>query len=205
MGLAGLAAGLTWAAAPDEAEEYYRRGRADLREHWDPVHMGAATRDFERAVALDSTWAEAWAALGEARLRWAMVNPGIPRGDSATYNMARGFGLRALELAPGLADGHFTLGLGELYRWNSVGAEYELKQALHSDPTHAAAWRGLGEAYAMHGDLEASEHAYRQAIKADPTHWAGYAGLADHGPGRGAEAIRLLERAAELRPRTGTS
>src|SRR4029079_689122 len=90
-----------------EAYQEYLRGRY----HWNnfsPDSLKRAREHFERAVALDPTYALAYAGLGDAfgaMAYYGYIHPadGFPRASAAAR--------RALELDPDIADAHITLGI----------------------------------------------------------------------------------------------
>jgi len=79
-----------------EAYQFYLRGRSALGSS-DYLAARQGLADFERAVALDSTFAEAWAQLARARM---MLYWGTLDRSSANLAAARGAAERARRIAP---------------------------------------------------------------------------------------------------------
>jgi serine/threonine protein kinase/tetratricopeptide (TPR) repeat protein len=83
----------------------------------DPQQLRRATGFYEQAVALDSTFADAWAELSRAN-SLQYVN-GLPSPEGA--RRARDGAERALRLAPARSIGHLALG----DYWASIRLDYE--------------------------------------------------------------------------------
>ncbi len=92
-------------------------------------------RFLERAVALDSTFASAYAGLATIYQRMAMSNR-TSFSHVELERLARGAAQRAVALDDSSAEAHATLGLIESFWGGDVArAEYELRRALELDPT----------------------------------------------------------------------
>jgi len=120
-----------------EAYDLYLSGRAAMRRRGPGV--GEAVRLFESAVALDSLWAPAWAALAESRaIHPLYTGQGGESTDSAFW--ARSLAAaevaaeRALALDPGNASARVALGGVHRDRWEWAEGERELLRALEIDP-----------------------------------------------------------------------
>lgn len=117
---------------PPGAIEEFLRGRAALRS----AHEGStaqAIERFERAVALDSGYAEAWAGLGLAwqyRGSWfGDLSPAeaMPLADDAIET--------ALRLDDDLPEAQFVRGLLDyLYYWDWEAAEAAFRRSIELDP-----------------------------------------------------------------------
>ncbi len=122
----------------NEAHELVQRARLET-DRFTAVSLRSAIADAEAAIALDSTYADAWAAMADA---WgataddfqpaAMVSPEVRRAAE-----------RALALDPTLADAHAQVGLWSMtYGDDPVGGSKELERALTLDSANvtAGAW-----------------------------------------------------------------
>jgi TolB-like protein len=125
-----------------DAHDLYLNGRAAMRRRG--AGVGEAVRLFEAAVAMDSTWAPAWAALAEAHA----INPlytglGGESLDSAVWarslDAAEAAARRALELDPQNASAHVALGGVHRDRWEWREGEQEYLLALELDPDNEEA------------------------------------------------------------------
>lgn len=122
-----------------------------------------------QAIALDSSFALAYAGLGEALILQGDI---MGRGDVRPVDFmprARELLLKALELDAELAEAHYILGY---VRWNYdydyAAAERELRLATQLGPTSAAAWNGLATFLSMMGRHDEALVAGRRAMELDP-------------------------------------
>ena len=155
------------------AHDQYLRGRGYLLDYHKPENIDSAISAFNRALTLDSKYAQAYAALGEAYWR------GYQEGQRGSdwINQASSACDHAVALAPGLADGYTCL--GRVYR---ATGEYEkaaaqFQKATTLDPTSDDAFRGLADAYRKLNKPAEAEATYRRAISLRPQYWAVYNSL----------------------------
>ncbi len=126
------------------AHEAYLRGMYALNK-WSEDSMRRAIADFRDAIAQDSSFAPAYAALAEGYI-WLYSGLGILPARE-TVPPARSAVERALALAPTLADAHKASALIAMnHDWDRQRAEEALSRALHFGPGSAAvhlwnAWR----------------------------------------------------------------
>jgi len=130
-----------------------------------PVELRRAIGYYERAVALDSTFALAWAQLSRAHTYIYWI--GTP--TSADAEKALAAAERALALAPGLPEGH--LALGDYY--NLIKREWERALDVYSRgrklaPNNAELLKGQGLVARSQGRWEESQAALTQAQSLDP-------------------------------------
>jgi len=168
----GLEAGqrLVTPTADLEAYDLYLTGRARMRERGGTLLE--ARNLLEAAVARDSTWAPAWAALAEvAELR-------IWHSEARPEDMTR------QEFNP--------IALAE--------SERAARRALELDPKNASALIALGSVHRNRAEWEKSEAAYLQALELDPDNAEAHQQYGDLllNVGRIAEAVRVMDRAAVL-------
>ncbi len=180
-----------------EAYQEYLRGRY-LWNNWTPESFRRALDHFERAISIDPTYGLAYAGLADAigsLAYYGLVPPqdGFPRAKAAAQ--------RALELEPGLADAHASLGLNNLF-WEHdwPGAEREFKKAIELNEQLALP-HTLFAFYLM--SLRRFDDAIEEARTAqrlDPLSLFVNMGVcwAYHGAGRYEEAIRETLRTREL-------
>jgi eukaryotic-like serine/threonine-protein kinase len=130
-----------------------------------PLELRRAISDYERAVALDSTFALAWAQLSRAHtyIHWT----GTPTTTDEAKALASAE--RALALAPDLPEGH--LALGDFYNlvkldWRRALEEYSRGRKLA--PNNAELQKGEGLVARSQGHWEESQAALTKAQALDP-------------------------------------
>jgi serine/threonine protein kinase/tetratricopeptide (TPR) repeat protein len=153
-----------------EAYELFSRGMMTLR---------LATRDapdraismFERALAIDADYAEAWAGLGTAyQVKGAFL--GLPEMIDKAISCAE----RALALDPTLAEAHVALGSSLFARGRHDQAAAALERAIELDAKHARAHAMLARVHWIgRGDLKRGIKELERAIAINPQF--GYAHL----------------------------
>ncbi|MDX1673536.1 MAG: hypothetical protein R3314_01945 [Longimicrobiales bacterium] len=147
------------------AYEEYLKGR----HHWNrrtADGLEAAIRHFNRALELDSAYAQAYAGLADAYLLLPYY-AGRPPGDSR--DEIQDAAERALALDPRLAEPHATLGL--LYTdWdrNLAAGEEEYRRAIRLNPNYATAWQWLALNRWFQDRPEDALEASMQAGELDP-------------------------------------
>jgi eukaryotic-like serine/threonine-protein kinase len=130
-----------------------------------PAEVRRAIGLYERAVALDSTFALAWAQLSRAHSHLYQIS--LP--TKADDVQAKAAADRALALSPNLAQGR--LALGDYYRMirDDAGAalnEYRLGRLLA--PNDADLLKGIGLVGRSQGDWNLSQMSLAQAQVLDP-------------------------------------
>lgn len=154
------------------AYDLYLAGRSKMRERGQSL---LEARDlFQAALARDSTWAPAWAALAEVeelRIWYPTAQPG---------DMSRSeFNATALE-----------------------ASERAARHALELDPGNASAYVALGSVYRNRAEWKEAEAAYVQALELDPDNPEAHQQYGDYliNVGRIAESVHAMDRAAVLDP-----
>ena len=153
-----------------EAYELFSRGMMTLR---------LATRDapdraistFERALAIDPDYAEAWAGLATA-----YQVKGVFLGLTELLDKAISCAERALALDPTLAEAHVALGSALFALGRNDQATTALTSAIAHDPKHARAHAMLARVYWIgRGDIASGIKELERAIAINPQF--GYAHL----------------------------
>jgi TolB-like protein/Flp pilus assembly protein TadD len=179
------------------AHDLYLSGRAALRRRGPGV--GEAVRLFQSAVARDSMWAPAWAALAEAHA----INPlytglGGESTDSAFWSRslasAEAAARRALQLDPRNASARVALGGVHRDRWEWEDGEREFLRALDLDPDSEEAHLQYAELLWGMGRLDESLRETGRALALDraPIFLDAH-GFVLHMNGRLEEAEAMLE------------
>jgi tetratricopeptide (TPR) repeat protein len=182
------------------AYELYRRAS-------DPVVLrddGTARQALEylrQAVALDPTYAAAWAGLARLTVRVNVIPLGraIPEED---FRFALQAAHRAVELDDSLAEGHAFLGALQAAEFDFAAAEASFDRAITLEPARSATrqWR-MGLYLWTARPAEALVEAERAAA-IDPLSPAGQAEVARalSANGRCREALARLERLEAVEP-----
>lgn len=166
-----------------------------------PEGLRQAVELFERAIARDSTYALAWAGLADA---WE-ARPFFDRSVSmdAAERVALPAALRALDLAPALAEAHAAVGvILSDYEHDYGEAIDHLERAVELNANHAQAWSWLCVARTMAGDPTEGLSACDRAVALDPLAAVPRAqrALALMSLERHGEALAALEAADDLGP-----
>jgi serine/threonine protein kinase/TolB-like protein/Tfp pilus assembly protein PilF len=153
---------------------------------------------FERAVALDPGFGEAWTGLADARVRL-----GLFHGDTATrIAQAEAAAQRALQINESLGSAHATLSSVSLSRWEWSAAEEEARRAVELDPNSSLARRNYWHLLAALGRVDEARDQIELAMQLDPlsAHIASNLGMQLLLEKRYDDAEQELARALELDP-----
>ena len=189
-----LAAGGT---SDPEANELFLRGRGELRDQQGPADLARARALFGEAVALDSTFALAYAGLAEAEWQTYRATSDVAWADRALASARR-----ALALDDALPDVHTALGVIHEGRGEYGLALAALDRALALDPDHAEAARRLAIVYGYQRHVPEAEAAFRRAIALAPDFWrpVNSFGIFYLDEGRADEAAEQFRRGLALDP-----
>jgi TolB-like protein/Flp pilus assembly protein TadD len=130
-----------------------------------PAGLRQAIGFYERAVAIDSTFAPAWAQLSRAHTYVYQIS--LPTAAGAAQ--AKAAAERALALAPDLAQAH--LALGDYYTLilnDGAAGLREYRAGRRLAPNDAELLKGIGLVARMQGDWELSQASLSQAQVLDP-------------------------------------
>lgn len=165
---------------------------ADLRE---------AIGFYDRAIALDPHYADAYAALTFAQINLGRRITGAEQQQA--YAKARNASATALALAPDLGAVHSAHAyLLRSLDGDAMGALVEFRRALALDPHSADAMSNLAHDLAGVGQLDAAAAMFRKAIAADPLRYITYTNLSYSLAALGHldEAEQTARQGVELRP-----
>jgi serine/threonine protein kinase len=148
-----------------EAYQLYLKGRF----YWNkrtPDALKRAVEYFNQAIALDPSYALAYAGLADAYVmkidyRVLPSREAIPQAREAA--------LKALSLDDGLAEAHASLGL--ILHWGDydvAGAEREFKRAIELNPNYASAHQWYGSLLTSLGRTEEALVEHRRAVEIEP-------------------------------------
>ena len=124
-------------AVDPDVYEAYLKGRY----YWNqrtPDSIRTAIGHFEAALAIDPTYAPAYAALADCynQLATVMIGGGPPREWRPKAAEAA---IKALQIDGDLAEAHATLGYVQHYDWQWAEAERSLRRAISLNPSYALA------------------------------------------------------------------
>jgi tetratricopeptide (TPR) repeat protein len=121
---------------------------------------------FEQAVALDSTYAAAWA--GVARLRYR-VSSGAPIAERpGLWAIAEAAARKAVTLDPNLGDGHGIIGMFRTMARDFPAAEAHLRRAVALEPTRAGFREWLSNFLLLTGRIQEAVGEAERAVALDP-------------------------------------
>ena len=180
------------------AYDEYLRGRYFWHQRGETA-LRTAGSHFERAIALDSGFAAAYAGLADVLALLPVY--GATPGDSA-YPLARAAAERAIALDSASAEAHTTLGLVHKSVGEWEAAERALQRALALDPGAASAHQWRAEVLVITGRSREAAAAARQAHQLDPLSpiVAGELGYMLTLAGESEAGIAMGRRAIELAP-----
>ena len=157
-----------------------------------------AIEAYQKAIDLDPHYADAYADLAMSEYFLAENT-----GDHALGKLAEQTAQKAIDLDPRLATGYSVRGaLRYLHRYDWVGAESDLKQALALEPTNSRVLSRYGTLLSYLGRTEEATAMLRKAIEQDPlqnTNWQGL-GITLAESGDHAGAYDAFHHALAIRP-----
>jgi len=149
-----------------EAYQLYLKGRY----YWNKRTEADIKRSigyFNQAVALDSTYALAYAGLADAYQVLPSYTDDPPAEE--TYPKARAAAQKALEIDATLAEPHAALGVVlHEYEWNFAESEKEFKRAIELNPNYASAHQWYGEYLMSMGRFDEAIAETKRAQQLDP-------------------------------------
>ena len=194
------------AFATDNLEAYdtFLRGRDRFREPNKKANAEAQAM-FQRALALDPSFAPAWAFLAFAHVS-AYVNQWTSSGTALqeAYHAAR----RSVDLNENHPDSWVALGHASLWMRKHARATQAYQKAIAINPNYALGYAGLGWALNYAGKPEDSLPLIERSMRLDPhypdwrLHWLGEA---LYNCGRYWDAAETLRRRLVRRPNSDVS
>ena len=183
-----------------EAYRLYLLGRHHFARYTPPA-MRRSIEYLEQAIAKDSGFAPAYAALADARVFLVLWGRARPRD---LVPAARAAALKAIEVDSTLGDAHTALGLiAAAYDWDWKGAEAHFRRAIALSPNSAYAYMWYGSfVLSPLGRFDEAFAALRRAQELDPVslpvRWN--LGVRYYEARRYDDAIVEFKRALELDP-----
>jgi TolB-like protein/DNA-binding winged helix-turn-helix (wHTH) protein/Tfp pilus assembly protein PilF len=190
---------LTAANVHPDAYQAYLRGRFFLNRRTGEA-IQTALKHFEQAIAVEPSYARAYAGLADAHeLMASYANAGAAQSFEQGMAAAR----RAIELEPRLSEAYASLGsMHANYRWSWEDAEQAYTRALALNPSNALAHKGYGELLSFLGRHDQAIAEARRALELDPLSLLMQANLAItyHRARRYDDALAQLKQALALDP-----
>ncbi len=148
-----------------EAHDFYLQGRFFFAKR-DLASLAKARDYFTRAIAQDSSYAEAFAGLAEAYAQSAVFG-GYPAHD--VFPQAKAAVRRALALDSTLVEAQTAQGfISVFYDWDWPAARRHLEQALATSPRHAPARLYYGWYFLATGQLDRALDQFKEAQRLEP-------------------------------------
>ncbi|MGK2962769.1 MAG: protein kinase domain-containing protein [Gemmatimonadaceae bacterium] len=175
-----------------EAYGFYLRGRQYFHQHRRKNHE-YARQMFERAIELDPGYALAYAGVADC------CSFLYQYFDASPSNLQRAIAasLRAIELAPNLAEAHASRGLAVSLSGAFAEAKREFETAVRLDPKSFEAAYFFARSCVAEGDNEAAAKWFERAVSVRPEDYASHALLATvySALGRKEDSIQASRRA----------
>ncbi len=150
----------------NEAYQLYLRGRHHLAKRTkDDILKGIAY--FQQAIKLDPNFALAYARISDSYMSMPAY-PYMPPKEA--FPQAKAAALRAVEIDPGLAEGHTFLAMTlAIADWNWAEAEREFMRGIELDPNNAATHFRYGQIYlADMGRVDEAIVKVKHALEIEP-------------------------------------
>ena len=164
----GVAEGAALSAVPTkdlQAYDLYLKGRFAWNQR-SAAALPEAVRYLEQAVARDSGFARAYAALADA---YILLVPYAGASREATWPKARAAAAKALALDSTLAEAHTSLAYGTMiYEWDWPAAEASFRRAIAANPNYATGHHWYADFLGGRGKLEESLREMQRAHALDP-------------------------------------
>ena len=147
------------------AHDLYLKGRFAWNQRTGPA-LQEAVRYLEQAVARDSSFAQAWAALADA---YVLVVPYAGGSREVTWPKAGAAARRALALDSTLGEAHTALAYGAMiYDWDWQAAEASFRRAIAVDPGYPTGHQWYADFLWGRGRLDEALREMQLAHRLDP-------------------------------------
>jgi serine/threonine-protein kinase len=151
--------------ASQEAHDLYLRGQY-FKERRKAESLRSAAAYFEQAIEKDPSYALAYVGLANSatlRLQYDAAHA------SAMLPKAKQAALRALELDPGLAEAHASLGLIAQLEYDWPASERSLRRAVELKPEYPDAHHWYAMVLAFTGRIREARAEAEKAVRLDPS------------------------------------
>jgi TolB-like protein/AraC-like DNA-binding protein/Tfp pilus assembly protein PilF len=160
-----------------EAYDYYLRARFLLhkansvhRSDFDYTGVLNCLQYYEKAIAVDSTFAEAYAGLANA---WFNLSAWGFLPSYQGFPMARSNSLKAIEIDPDCAEAHAVFGAYLIWGGprNIADGGKELKKAVELNPNFSTAHQWYAQYLMITGPIEEARRHVNRALELEPYFW----------------------------------
>jgi TolB-like protein/tetratricopeptide (TPR) repeat protein len=149
-----------------EAFRAYVRGRAIL-DAKNPDNFEKAIDEFQKAVALDPTFALVYAGLADASTRRGFNTSGASAEEF--YATSKALAQKALTLDPETPEAYAALGtVKRIYDWDWAGSEGDFRRAIELNPNYARAYLGYALLLSCLGRCDEALVQIKHAMEIDP-------------------------------------
>jgi TolB-like protein len=162
----------TWGTRNAAAYDEYLRGIAQAEHFDDRVRLEAGRQHFERALAMDASFAPALAGIADVEIQ---LNRNFD-SSAARLERAEAAARRALAIDPALIHARSMLASVKANRFDYVGASEELRRVVAEDPRSYIAWDRLCWVlgYAEPPLAVEAEQACRRSLEINPGYGEAY-------------------------------
>jgi eukaryotic-like serine/threonine-protein kinase len=182
-----------------QAHDHYVKGLYHWRKHT-AAGWTTAAEWFKRSVAIDPSFAPAFAGLAQATYSLSMLQGIVAKGDYLTIKSAIA---RALELDPTLAEAHaIDARLKWTPDWDFTGAEAAFLRSLSLNPSSSDVNFWYATYLVVTGRGDEGLHRAHVALECDPVSVAAQVRFANvlHNAKRYDDAIKALTDVLDLEP-----
>lgn len=124
---------------------------------------------YEKAVAEDENFAEAWAGMAAA---WNNLSGWRWLPDNEGFLKARELSRKALEIDPNCAEAHGVKGSYHIWgERNFEEGRKELLAAIHLNPNYSPAYQSYAQLLMITGPIEEARKYIDMAMKLEPYYW----------------------------------
>jgi TolB-like protein/DNA-binding winged helix-turn-helix (wHTH) protein/tetratricopeptide (TPR) repeat protein len=184
---------------PPEALQAYLKGRFLLNQRTSNA-IQQALEHFQRAIAVEPSYAQAYAGLADAHELMASYASAVP---DESLKRGKAAALRAIELEPRLSEAYTSLGsIRANYEWSWKEAESAYARALDLNPSNVLAHKGYADLLSFLGRHDEAIAEARRALELDPLSLLMHAnlGITYHRARRPDEALAQMEQTLRMDP-----
>ena len=147
-----------------EAYQLYLRGRYEWNK-FTPEGVGKSIEFFNQAIAVDPTYAPAFAGISAAY----NLQGHVTSSTAEVYRPAKWAAERAVALDDSLSEAHSTLASVKLFfEWDWAAAEREVRRAIELNPNSAEAHALLGSCLKTMRRMDEAKAEVKRAQELDP-------------------------------------